>query len=546
MNDGDAAPAPDASALTARLEHAVQAQDFAAAFRLAEQAVAVGGASPLPYRLHGADLERQGRSVQAVAMFERALGLAPDDAATLNALGFSQTKLGRLAQAAATLERAARLAPGFAPIAFNLGAVLERQGRLNGAEAAYARALRLDPTHAAAMASLAVLHARRSRWPVARSQAQAALSLSPALPAAHLALAMADLGEAKLDQAKARLDALIAAPTLPPHERAVALNLLGETLDRRGDVAGAFNAYSAANAGFRQLFGAPAADEPPTGLALARQLQAQLNDPALATATPRAHAPAPSPVFLLSFPRSATTLTGQVLAAHRDVVVSDEQELLVDAGLAFLAPADGLQRLARAEASSLDAYRQAYWRRVRETGLDVTQGEGVFVDKLPMNTLALPVIARLFPGAKVIFMLRDPRDVVWSCFRQRFIGSGIAREFTDLARTAAFYDAIMTLGRTCARTLDLDVRFQSYERLVSDFETETAALCGFLGLAPDAGMANFAHGVGARDVATPSAVQIARGLNADSIGQWRRYAAPMAGVLPQLAPWVEALGYSPD
>jgi hypothetical protein len=358
-------------------------------------------------------------------------------------------------------------------------------------------------------------------------------------------MAMSDLGEGRLDAAKARLDVLIAAPGSSPQERAVALNLLAETLDRRGEVEAAFAAYRAANDGFARLFGPGSDDEPPTGLALVRRLQAQWDNPTLAPSLRREARIQNAPVFLLSFPRSATTLVGQVLAAHQDVVVSDEQELLADAGHAFLAPVDGLERLARADAASLEACRRTYWRRARETGLAVTP-DRLFVDKLPMNTLALPVIARLFPGAKVIFMVRDPRDVVWSCFRQRFIGSGIARDFTDLERTAALYDAMMRFGRMCAARLDLDVRFQSYERLVADFEAETTALCAFLGLAPDAGMADFAGGVGARDVATPSGVQIARGLNADSIGLWRRYADPMAEILPRLAPWVEAFGYRPD
>jgi hypothetical protein len=101
----------------------------------------------------------------------------------------------------------------------------------------------------------------------------------------------------------------------------------------------------------------------------------------------------------------------------------------------------------------------------------------------------------------------------------------------------------MTLAQTCVDKLDLQVRFQSYERLVSDFDGEAASLCRFLGLQPDAAMADFAGAVSDRDVATPSAVQIARGLNADSIGQWRRHGGPMATVLSLLAPWVARFGY---
>jgi hypothetical protein len=39
---------------------------------------------------------------------------------------------------------------------------------------------------------------------------------------------------------------------------------------------------------------------------------------------------------------------------------------------------------------------------------------------MPLNAVFLPLIAKLFPRAKIIFALRDPRDVVLSCFRRRF------------------------------------------------------------------------------------------------------------------------------
>jgi hypothetical protein len=56
-------------------------------------------------------------------------------------------------------------------------------------------------------------------------------------------------------------------------------------------------------------------------------------------------------------------------------------------------------------------------------------------------------------------------------------------------------------------------------------------------------MARFAERSKSRGVATPSAIQIARGLSSDGIGQWRRYEAELEAVLPLLAPWVRHFGY---
>ncbi len=56
-------------------------------------------------------------------------------------------------------------------------------------------------------------------------------------------------------------------------------------------------------------------------------------------------------------------------------------------------------------------------------------------------------------------------------------------------------------------------------------------------------MRNFAADAKDRDIKTPSAMQVVRGLNQDGAGQWRRFAAQMAPVLPVLKPWVARFGY---
>ena len=46
-----------------------------------------------------------------------------------------------------------------------------------------------------------------------------------------------------------------------------------------------------------------------------------------------------------------------------------------------------------------------------------------------------------------------------------------------------------------------------------------------------------------KDIGTPSAPQVARGLYEQGIGQWRRYATQMEPMLAVLAPWVASFGY---
>jgi hypothetical protein len=59
-------------------------------------------------------------------------------------------------------------------------------------------------------------------------------------------------------------------------------------------------------------------------------------------------------------------------------------------------------------------------------------------------------------------------------------------------------------------------------------------------------MRDFAAKARSRGISTPSAAQVARGLNREGQGAWRRYREQMAPVLPTLQPWVERFGYKPS
>jgi hypothetical protein len=167
----------------------------------------------------------------------------------------------------------------------------------------------------------------------------------------------------------------------------------------------------------------------------------------------------------------------------------------------------------------------------------------VFIDKNPLNTLKLPLIARMFPRAKILFACRDPRDVVLSCFRRRFTMNSAMYELLTLQSAAAFYDAVMQFAEQVRPLLGLTWRVVRYENLVSDFERESQAICEFLNLTTVAGMQDFAGRVGKRERATPSTAQLARGLSPSAVDSWRHYSHALEPILPVLHPWVERFGY---
>lgn len=516
----------------------------------ARQALDRGIESPLLLNLRAYWLEREGRDTDALADLERARILAPDDAAVRNALGLCFARLGRMDEALAAFAAAAALAPGFAPAHFNCGWAAEELGELDQAERHFAAAARLDPRSADPSARLAALAARRGRWSIARQHAEAALVCNPGhAAAATLALASADLAEQATAAAETRLRGLLASPALADRDRATALGLLGDILDAEKRYDAAFESYAAGNALFQKAFAGRVAAAAEMSMSdYVAWLQAYCESPGLApwaladTAAsfrgPERH------IFLLGFPRSGTTLLEETLACHPNVVTTGEKDALAETVRTLMAGPSDMERLKTLGEAALDRHRLAYWEALGKLGV---RAEGkILVDKQPFNTVRLPLIAKLFPEAKIVFCLRDPRDVVLSCFRRRFTMTAANYEFLTLEGAAKLYDAVMRLARLYRAQLPVALHEIRTEALVDNFEEQMRALCAFVGLPWIAEFREFAERSAAREVATPSSTQILRGLNREGIGHWRNYAQALAGVTPLLTPWVKHFNYPAD
>jgi hypothetical protein len=335
---------------------------------------------------------------------------------------------------------------------------------------------------------------------------------------------------------------------LPPEVRINALDLRAEALDLLDRTAEAFDDYLARNA----LVAASGAARMAGEVRERRLDQARRMARFFRLASPRDWGPsagqdaagaaaARGHVFLLGFPRSGTTLIEKALAGHPDVVTLEEEDHLSAAAGHLLRDQVGLRSLQALNPAQAEPLRRAYWDRVAAS-FDRPIGDKVVLDKLPLHTPSLPLIAKLFPQARILFALRDPRDVVLSGFRRRFELNAAMFELLTLDGAAAFYDAVMTLAGLYRGLLTLEVREVRHEALVADFEGELRGVLDFIGVPWRPGVLDFAERAAAR-ARTPTDLQLGRGLNADGVGQWRRYAAQVAPVADRLAPWVRRYGY---
>ena len=516
--------------------------DLAGAAADAEARIARGERDPHLFNLVAWNRADHGDLIGATALLDQVLARDPGEPESLTSKAALLRRQGRLREAVLHCDAAIRSAPDYPDAWLERGFVFASGGSMERARECYERAIQLEPAIAAAHAGLAAIAARDGDDTAGRHYARAALALDPGNIIAITALATLDLEAGRPWDARNRLEPIVATLTEPDGDRTLAFGLLGDAYGRLGEPARAYAAYAQANADFAWIHAAQFAEREPHHAFISGVGNAVAQLDFTATLHPVGPAPAvANHLFLLGYPRSGNTLVENVLASLPDVVALEERPTLRAADQDFLADPAGLARFAALSEDSLVPYRTDYWDKVAQAGVDATNRG--FVDMDPLKGTRLPLIARLFPQARILIMRRDPRDVVWSCFRTQFALTNAAMDFTTLERTALHYDAMMRLLETAQARLSLAFHVVRYENLVTDFDTTTRTLCAFADLAWNPAVRRFDRTATARGVATASAGQVRKGLY-DGRRQWEPFAPWLEPVMPILEPWLVRFGYT--
>lgn len=488
-----------------------------------------------------------GQLDQAAGPFEQAVALAPDLAEAHNGLGLLRQRQGRLEDAVTHYRRAIALRPNYAAAHNNLGTTCRELGRFDQAIGHYETALGLEP-NPQIQANLAAILERANRPEAARQAAEKALALDPSDAKSRLVLAKVKVRAGDREGARRDYEALIAALAEPrgPGQILSAARAHAE-LARLSEDAGQFQRamelYRQANRlNCRSVpdWQGDAADY----LAWVRG-HGRLLD-ALEGADRRPPVPqdqATPPIFLVGFPRSGTTLLDQALAALPGVVLMEEKTALDEVRAQLGGPEESaaVRLMALGEAERLELRRS--YRRIAERHLGTAIEGRRLIDKMPLNLLNLWLIHGLFPDARIVVSLRDPRDVCLSCFTTLFRLRPGTANFPTLEQAALLYREIMGLWLRQEELMALNARSLRYEDLVGDFEGELRGLLSFLDLPWHDAILNYAEAARQRPIVTPSYDQVVKPLYSSSIDRWRNYADELAPVLPELAPFVEAFGY---
>lgn len=442
----------------------------------------------------------RGLHQQAINSMQQALSQRPQDALYHNTMGTLLGNAGDFDASIASLRRCCELQPGLAIAWYNLGLMLIRCVRNDDAVVALQHAVALAPDHVAARALLGDVLRTRGQVEEAATEYRKVLAEQPWAGMAWWGLA--DLKSTRFaDGDIQRIREAMRQPRASDDDLVAMGFALAKALDDAGQYADSLAALAEANqlARRRQKWNAAAFS---AGISA---IQQAFQPPP----TPAPDALGKEVIFIVSLPRSGSTLVEQILASHASVEGAGE---LPDIPLVL---AEESRRRGRPFPQWVHMMEPADWERLGIRYLDRTahwrQQRNIFTDKLPSNWMYIDAIRAMLPSARIICCRRDPLENCLSCYRQHLANNEYSRTFADLASFWHDFD------RSVSRAANLHpsrVHEHSYESLLADPKTTIRQILDFCNLPFDEACLRFHQTE--REVRSPSATQVRQPLRQDT------------------------------
>lgn len=442
----------------------------------------------------------RGRYVESITALQRAMAQRPRDPSILNSIGIVLRRAGQLDDASQALRHACSLNPRLPGAWFNLALVHAALSEFEQAIAALRRSLTLAPENYNARTLLADMLKEEGSAEDARALYRQVLAQHPLSGMAWLGLSNVKTVPLQEQDVRA-LRAAIADSRTREHDRVAMHYALAKGLEDQHKYDEAFAALTEANARARRR------KAPWNQGAISAHVDATLQT--FAGAPPAGTKFGGEAIFVVSLPRSGSTLVEQILASHPQVEGASELHDL--AGVV----AEETQRLGKPFFEWAPVAAPGDWRRLGERYLQRTarwrRRRPRFTNKMPGNWLYIPAILAMLPGARVIACRRDPLETCFACYRQMLDGNEYTHDLADLAAYWRDFDRAVQHWQSIEPGR---VRVQFYEELVADPEGQTRALLDFCGLPFDEACLRFYETE--RRTHTPSAAQVRQPIRRDT------------------------------
>jgi tetratricopeptide (TPR) repeat protein len=438
-------------------------------------------------------------------------------------------------------QRAQELAPGNAELIGMIGHQYQGLRQPEKARACFVQAAAADPHAINPRISLAVLAEQNHRLGEARTAIAECLAIDAKDDQARYFSAVIDRRENDLESAERKLRDLLASQPRHPYVQYACRYELAQVLDHTDRFDEAMRMLVEAKQIVRALTN--------TDLMLKAYDQGAESARRFTNSLPRSILRAwdqsfpenkreaiPPLAFLGGHPRSGTTLLERVLDAHPGVAALDEPSAFLN----LLQPE--FYKSKNLSNSRLNALRRLYTQSLLQESGPAGIGK-LLVDKNPSPTGRLPLWLKVFPDLRVLIALRDPRDVILSCYFQNIPLNAANVNFLSLERLVKHYADLMDIWLAVREWEGFAWLETRYEDLVADLEKEGRRVSEFLGLTWDDAQARFYEKSRQKQLYSPTYQDVTRPIYTRSVARWRAYEKHLAPALPSLEPYCRKFGY---
>jgi len=486
---------------------------------------------------------------KSIGLIEQATRKEPRNPSLLLDLARAYGRRFDFPAAARYLEKAVQISNNRAQTLAEAGHACLQFDKIEMGIAYFQRASQKKGVAIATLTTLADIYLRDRRIDEAAELIERALRLDRNEPRARLEQAALEHSRGRLEEAESLFRALLAHASTTGSLRMRALYELGGILDRQGRYDEAMAALLEAKALLRGNAG-PFAATLQHMQGRAREME-QTIGPGIMDRW-RAEADRLQPLhrmaLLCGHPRSGTTLLEQVLDAHSEVTSAEETKLMHDEAYLplirdFPEGTSVLQALDSVPVSVIRQARENYYRCM-ELFLERKIGGRLLVDKNPALNLMIPMVVRAFPETKFLVALRDPRDVVISCFMQALPLTPISSAYLSLEGTVHQYANVMGFWLEMLPRMGGQWIYVRYEELVADLPAVARTTLDFLGIGFEENVLKFYEHARTKRVNSPSHLDVQKPIYRSAVGRWRNYQKYLDPYLTGLERFLRAFNYS--
>ena len=482
-----------------------------------------GRGAPSQFQLNrlGIEAVEAGRLREACELFSAALQIKRNDAATLNNLGNALVSTGRIDEGLRHLKKALKLSPAYYDALCNIGRAYRRIGDAQRGLEFLERAVKQQPDNPVGLILLAESLSNLGRQATALPIYERCVQQKKRFADAIHGLSTAGKCNDRIWLTLAE-DYIQSNPTTK--EESILIHFAaGKLAQDLGLYEVAFSHFQSAKKSQGFVFDLGRYAE--RVFMLKRVFSAYFFDHRRGWGDPRANL-----VFIVGMPRSGTTLTEQVLAAHPRVHGAGELPLMTELANELGYAESGTNWFARS-LQSLDVVKVRMLAKKYVDQIVLPAGRDYHVDKMPHNFEQVGLIKLLFPNARIVHCVRNPIDTCLSCYTNFF--NSHHGYTSDLKILAGYYRSYRHLMDHWNSVFGDAIFTMDYEGMIADNEEKTRRLLEFVGLEFDPNCLE-PH-TADRSVGTISRWQVRQPIYKSSVRRWEKYGDSIRPLIDSLS-----------